>query len=161
MISFDVYRNIFERKGDDFTLFRIGWIAILFTIFNTVIFMGCDPGYNCDYYLENDTKDTIAYKLYWRSHDLYKKTGKIPNGKSLLIASNGGLGFARNEFLWRAESLYINDSIRINTCDTAMFVTNEETDPYGKYTLVLTDSLIAYHQKIRDSLESIGYDCYR
>ncbi len=124
------------------------------------IFISCDPGYNCDYYLANNTEDTIAYKLYWRSHELYMKTGKIPNGKSVLIANNGGIGFADNEFLWWAETLFVNDSIRINTCDTAMFITNEETNSYGRYTMIITDSLIAYHQEIKDSLESNEYKCY-
>lgn len=76
MTLFNACKENVDRQGYDSILSKTYRIAIIFTIFSAVVFMGYDPGYHCEYYMENKTQDTIAYKLYWRSHNLHLKTGK-------------------------------------------------------------------------------------
>ncbi|MCP4584250.1 MAG: hypothetical protein GY839_21770 [candidate division Zixibacteria bacterium] len=115
-------------------------IIILSALFLSVMglyLLGCDPGYECDYYIKNQTSDSLSYKLYWRSHDLYQYDGTLETGERKYLIGEGSIGFAANMFDLKAESLFVNDTIRINVEDTTLYRTDKENKHYGKYTVII------------------------
>lgn len=137
-------------------------LAIKASILSSVVFLlGCDPGYTSHYRLRNLTTSTIKYSLYWREHNLYNYTGALGIDEDQEILSESSIGVANNGFEFWAESLFVNDSVRIIPCDTAMFITNYESDVEGVYTLVLTDSLIQHHEALKEQFKDSIFDCFQ
>jgi hypothetical protein len=115
---------------------------ILVARLTSIFWFACDPGYDCEYYMNNGTSDTLRYTLYWRQHDLYKKEGFISPGERKLITEESGVGYASNGFPTWAENLFVNDSIRINVEDPSIYRKDVESQYHGVYTVLITDSLL-------------------
>ena len=125
-----------------------------------ILLTGCEPGYENRYRIRNSTTESCEYTLYWRNEALHRYSGTLKVDAEKIISKEAGLGNAYNGFQFWAETLFVNDSIRIIPCDTAMFITNSEDNSDGDYTLILTDSLIKYHKKLVQEYGDSIYNCF-
>lgn len=135
-------------------------LIIIAALVSLVLFEGCEPGYESRYRLRNSTSASCTYTLYWRQSKLYRYSGTLNIDEVKKISTVGGIGNASNEFQFWAESLFVNDSTRIIPCDTAMFITNNEDNSEGDYTLILTDSLIMFHKKLEEEYGDSIFNCF-
>lgn len=135
-------------------------LCAMLLLFVLVLMSGCDPSATEHYRFRNETSSSIKYKLYWRSHNLYEYTDSLESQEEREVLSNDIMGFSNNEFMCWAETLYVNDSIRIIPCDITMFITNNEDDAEGTYTLIFTDSLLKRHMDLESKYGDSIFDCY-
>lgn len=121
--------------------------------------LGCDPGYKVDYFIKNNLDTTITYRLNWGFHQtLFSDT--VLKVSRIKMVTDEDLGRAVNLFQIDAQSFYINDTCRITPCDPGMFVTDEESDSYGSYTILLSDSLLNHHRELYEKHGDDIFDCY-
>lgn len=117
--------------------------GFILTLLLSFILFACDPGYECDYYIENQASGSINYRFFWRYHDQFIFDGDLEPNEREFLTETRGIGIAHNEFLYLAESLFINDTIRINVKDTILYRADKVDDHYGEYTLIISQELIS------------------